>query len=148
MHFILTYLPVYASRHCCQWPVASFPDCIIQAYIEKEDSKKLKQKQRERMQPKMGKMDIDYQVFLLHFLFFKFVLPKYFVSCGVSSEWFFSLSNEWVCFLFVRFSMMLFLNTKLSQSLQVLEICIMKAKSLRYLFFYSRVWGIIFMLIC
>ncbi|KAF2303373.1 hypothetical protein GH714_017534 [Hevea brasiliensis] len=35
---------------------------IRQAYIEKEDSKKLKQKQRERMQPKMGKMDIDYQV--------------------------------------------------------------------------------------
>jgi ribonuclease HII len=34
----------------------------VQAYIEKEDSKKLKQKQRERMQPKMGKMDIDYQV--------------------------------------------------------------------------------------
>jgi len=34
----------------------------MQAYIEKEDSKKLKQKQRERMQPKMGKMDIDYQV--------------------------------------------------------------------------------------
>jgi ribonuclease HII len=34
----------------------------FQAYIEKEDSKKLKQKQRERMQPKMGKMDIDYQV--------------------------------------------------------------------------------------
>jgi splicing factor 3B subunit 2 len=37
---------------------------IRQAYIEKEDSKKLKQKQRERMQPKMGKMDIDYQVSL------------------------------------------------------------------------------------
>lgn len=35
---------------------------FFQAYIEKEDSKKLKQKQRERMQPKMGKMDIDYQV--------------------------------------------------------------------------------------
>jgi hypothetical protein len=34
----------------------------FQAYIEKEDSKKLKQKQRERVQPKMGKMDIDYQV--------------------------------------------------------------------------------------
>ncbi|KAF9618229.1 hypothetical protein IFM89_000864 [Coptis chinensis] len=43
---------------------------IRQAYIEKEDSKKLKQKQRERMQPKMGKMDIDYQV--LHDAFFKF----------------------------------------------------------------------------
>jgi ribonuclease HII len=37
---------------------------LFQAYIEKEDSKKLKQKQRERMQPKMGKMDIDYQVSL------------------------------------------------------------------------------------
>ncbi|KAI3795831.1 hypothetical protein L1987_38491 [Smallanthus sonchifolius] len=35
---------------------------IRQAYIEKEDNKKLKQKQRERMQPKMGKMDIDYQI--------------------------------------------------------------------------------------
>lgn len=35
---------------------------LSQAYIEKEDSKKLKQKQREKMQPKMGKMDIDYQV--------------------------------------------------------------------------------------
>lgn len=57
----------------------------MQAYIEKEDSKKLKQKQRERMQPKMGKMDIDYQVtsivycflcasffFFFYFLFLKF----------------------------------------------------------------------------
>jgi acyl-ACP thioesterase len=35
---------------------------VLQAYQEKEDSKKLKQKQRERMQPKMGKLDIDYQV--------------------------------------------------------------------------------------
>ncbi|KAH7837098.1 hypothetical protein Vadar_009487 [Vaccinium darrowii] len=43
---------------------------IRQAYIEKEDSKKLKQKQRERMQPRMGKMDIDYQV--LHDAFFKY----------------------------------------------------------------------------
>jgi splicing factor 3B subunit 2 len=42
---------------------------IRQAYIEKEDSKKLKQKQREKMQPKMGKMDIDYQV--LHDAFFQ-----------------------------------------------------------------------------
>lgn len=37
---------------------------LFQAYIEKEDSKKLKQKQREKVQPKMGKMDIDYQVML------------------------------------------------------------------------------------
>ena len=42
----------------------NFFDLLLQAYIEKEDSKKLKQKQRERMQPKMGKMDIDYQVYL------------------------------------------------------------------------------------
>lgn len=35
-------------------------------------------------------------------------------------------------FLFVRFSMMPFLNTKQSQSLQASGICIMKAKSLRY----------------
>jgi len=39
------------------------------AYIEKEDSKKLKQKQREKMQPKMGKMDIDYQVCFTDHLF-------------------------------------------------------------------------------
>ncbi|KAM7490794.1 hypothetical protein LguiA_033715 [Lonicera macranthoides] len=43
---------------------------IRQAYIEKEDNKKRKQKQCERMQPKMGKMDIDYQV--LHDAFFKY----------------------------------------------------------------------------
>ena len=33
-----------------------------QAYLEKVDSQKMKQKARERMQPKMGKLDIDYQV--------------------------------------------------------------------------------------
>jgi len=40
------------------------------AYQEREEQKRLKQKQREKMQPKMGKMDIDYQV--LHDAFFKF----------------------------------------------------------------------------
>lgn len=40
------------------------------AYQQKEDQKKLKQKQREKMQPKMGRVDIDYQV--LHDAFFKF----------------------------------------------------------------------------
>ena len=33
-----------------------------QAYLEKAEGQKLKQKARERMQPKMGKLDIDYQV--------------------------------------------------------------------------------------
>lgn len=32
------------------------------AYADKESEKKLKQKLRDRMAPKMGKMDIDYQV--------------------------------------------------------------------------------------
>lgn len=40
------------------------------AYQAKEDQKKLKQKQREKMQPKMGRVDIDYQI--LHDAFFKF----------------------------------------------------------------------------
>jgi len=37
---------------------------------EKEDASKLKSKMRERMQPKMGKLDIDYQK--LHDAFFRF----------------------------------------------------------------------------
>jgi len=41
-----------------------------QTYAEKEESKKLKQKQRDRMAPKMGRMDIDYQI--LHDAFFKY----------------------------------------------------------------------------
>jgi len=59
-------------------PPFSLPDFIaatgiskIRAAIEeKEEGKKVKQKQRERMQPKMHKMDIDYQV--LHDAFFKY----------------------------------------------------------------------------
>eukprot|EP00983_Pelagomonas_calceolata_P131276 1161761-Pelagomonas_calceolata.AAC.6 len=34
----------------------------IRRYTEKESTKSLQSKQRARMQPKMGKMDIDYQV--------------------------------------------------------------------------------------
>ena len=65
MFFYATYIHFYS--------LITLPDyflfiCVMQAYIEKEDSKKLKQKQRERMQPKMGKMDIDYQV---SFVFYK-----------------------------------------------------------------------------
>ena len=52
------------------------PDYIEQTGISRlreqttDRNKSLKQKMRERMQPKMGKMDIDYQV--LHDAFFKF----------------------------------------------------------------------------
>ncbi|CAM9678028.1 unnamed protein product, partial [Discosporangium mesarthrocarpum] len=43
----------------------------IRAAVEEQDSmKKAKQRQRERVQPKMGKIDIDYQV--LHDAFFKY----------------------------------------------------------------------------
>ncbi|CAJ0837900.1 7290_t:CDS:10 [Entrophospora sp. SA101] len=41
-----------------------------EAVREKEDAAKLKQKTRERVQPKMGKLDIDYQK--LHDAFFRF----------------------------------------------------------------------------
>jgi splicing factor 3B subunit 2 len=40
------------------------------AVKEKEDGQSLKQKTRERVQPKMGKIDIDYQK--LHDAFFRF----------------------------------------------------------------------------
>ena len=40
-----------------------------QAVEEKEDAKSLKQKTRERVRPKMGKLTIDYQK--LHDAFFK-----------------------------------------------------------------------------
>jgi splicing factor 3B subunit 2 len=39
------------------------------AYVERESAKKMKAKGRERIQPKMGKMDINYEV--LHDAFFK-----------------------------------------------------------------------------
>lgn len=40
------------------------------AIKEKEEAQSLKQKTRERVQPKMGKIDIDYQK--LHDAFFKY----------------------------------------------------------------------------
>merc|ERR1719242_3001815 len=43
---------------------------IRQAIMEKQSDQSLKQKSRERVHPKMGKLDIDYQV--LHDAFFKF----------------------------------------------------------------------------
>jgi splicing factor 3B subunit 2 len=43
---------------------------IRQASLQKAEEKTLKQKQRERMQPKMGKIDIDYQV--LHDAFVRY----------------------------------------------------------------------------
>jgi len=43
---------------------------VREAMIEQDEKKKLKQKSRERMQPKMGRLDIDYKV--LHDAFFKY----------------------------------------------------------------------------
>jgi splicing factor 3B subunit 2 len=42
---------------------------LREAYVEREETKRSKQKTRERLQPKIGKMDINYQV--LHDAFFK-----------------------------------------------------------------------------
>eukprot|EP01099_Mayorella_cantabrigiensis_P003343 TRINITY_DN2580_c0_g1_i1.p1 TRINITY_DN2580_c0_g1~~TRINITY_DN2580_c0_g1_i1.p1 ORF type:complete len:241 (-),score=74.84 TRINITY_DN2580_c0_g1_i1:1-723(-) len=56
-------------------PPFQLPEFIANTGIAKlreavqDDDKKTKQKQRERMQPKMGKLDIDYQV--LHDAFFR-----------------------------------------------------------------------------
>lgn len=91
----------------------------MQAYIEKEDSKKLKQKQRERMQPKMGKMDIDYQVYTVPLFFFRTLFPVYASSpkndlCTVHSLHCTFIMRLYI--LFVRFSMMLFSNTRRNQS--------------------------------
>merc|ERR1719265_765757 len=43
---------------------------IRQAIMEKQQARSLKQKSRDRMHPKMGKLDIDYQV--LHDAFFRY----------------------------------------------------------------------------
>ena len=84
---LLVFLKAYRNtvpvpRHWCQkrkflqgkrgiekppWQLPDFIEAtgiakMRQAYQEKEDSKKLKQKQRDKMTPKIGKMDIDYQV--------------------------------------------------------------------------------------
>jgi len=53
---------------------------IRASVMEKENAKKLKGKQKERMQPKMGKIDIDYQV--LHDAFFKFQTKPYLTRHG------------------------------------------------------------------
>uniref|UniRef100_A0A6T6D0Q9 PSP proline-rich domain-containing protein n=1 Tax=Compsopogon caeruleus TaxID=31354 RepID=A0A6T6D0Q9_9RHOD len=46
---------------------------VRDAYHEMEKQKSLKQQQRDRIRPKMGKTDIDYQI--LHDAFFKFQTP-------------------------------------------------------------------------
>lgn len=50
------------------------------SYHAKEGDKKMKQKMRDRMQPKMGKLDIDYAI--LHDAFFKHQRPPTMSSWG------------------------------------------------------------------
>ncbi len=54
---------------------------IRQSYTDKEDQKKLKQKQRDKIHPKMNIMNIDYQVLikLIALSSFAYFLP--FFSC-------------------------------------------------------------------
>ncbi len=62
---------------------------------EKDDAKSLKQKARERIRPKMGKLTIDYQK--LHDAFFKFQTKPKMSSHG---ELYYEVSNFiiWFCF--------------------------------------------------
>ncbi|XP_037462687.1 splicing factor 3B subunit 2-like [Triticum dicoccoides] len=53
---------------------------IRQAYVQKENKKTLKQKQHNRMQPKRGYMDMDYEV--LHDAFFKYQTKPTLTSYG------------------------------------------------------------------
>ena len=50
------------------------------AIKEKESEQSLRQKTRERVQPKMGKIDIDYQK--LHDAFFKYQVPPVMTTFG------------------------------------------------------------------
>lgn len=68
----------------CPFPPAYIADTGIatqrDAIKEKEDTQTLKQKTRERVQPKMGKIDIDYQK--LHDAFFRFQTKPKLTSFG------------------------------------------------------------------
>eukprot|EP01111_Echinosteliopsis_oligospora_P013433 TRINITY_DN4819_c0_g1_i4.p1 TRINITY_DN4819_c0_g1~~TRINITY_DN4819_c0_g1_i4.p1 ORF type:complete len:672 (+),score=274.45 TRINITY_DN4819_c0_g1_i4:86-2101(+) len=93
--YFLVYLKSYRNtvpvpKHWCQKrkylqnkrgfekPPFQLPDFIAKTGITKlrednaakDEQKRMKQKQRERMQPKMGRVDIDYQI--LHDAFFRF----------------------------------------------------------------------------
>jgi hypothetical protein len=89
------------------------------------------------MQPKMGKMDIDYQVHCIYT--FAFILGPWDVSLPI----FAFLFTFW--FLFVRFSMMLFSSIKQSQSWPCMVTYIMKEKSLRYFFILCFFYACMFL---
>ena len=61
----LSPVPLLAGPNADSNKADELLPCLVQ-----EETKKLKSKQRSRMQPKMGKLDIDYQV--LHDAFFKY----------------------------------------------------------------------------
>ncbi|EFJ22460.1 hypothetical protein SELMODRAFT_416762 [Selaginella moellendorffii] len=76
---LLVFLKAYRNtvpvpRHWCQ------KRKFLQAYVDKENAKKSKQVQRSRMQPKVGKMSIDYQI--LHDAFFKYQTKPKLTSLG------------------------------------------------------------------
>ncbi len=61
-----------------------------QAVEDKEDAKSLKQKTRERVRPKMGKLTIDYQK--LHDAFFKWqTKPK----MSIHGDLYYEVSADW-----------------------------------------------------
>ena len=71
-----------------------------QALQEKEDQKTLKAKMRERVRPKMGKIDIDYQK--LHDAFFKWqTKPKMSIHGDLYYEVFVTTCMLWCVFMLV-----------------------------------------------
>lgn len=73
-----TPLTVRVRAPVCTWPGLAHAEFISDTGItkirdarnEEEEKKTTKQRQRDKMQPKMGKINIDYQI--LHDAFFKF----------------------------------------------------------------------------
>ena len=72
------------------WKCASHPVChvgiekIRRAVEEANEQKKVAAKQRDRVAPKMGRMDVDYQV--LHDAFFKWQTKPPLSGPGADSE--------------------------------------------------------------
>ena len=102
---LLVYLKAYRNtipvpQHWCQkrkflqgkrgleklpWQLPAFIEAtgiqkLRDAYAEKEEGKKLKQKTKDKTTAKMGKIDIDYQV--LHDAFFKYQTKPKMTSVG------------------------------------------------------------------
>lgn len=74
--WLILDLPFHHVGYIAETGIATQRDAIK----EKESEQSLRQKTRERVQPKMGKIDIDYQK--LHDAFFKYQVPPPMTTFG------------------------------------------------------------------